>query len=283
MSSRDGGNLLENTLNSIRLQTRPPKLISVVIDGGDITPNLKIIEDSCRSIPYLTIEHRGREFSYRDVRRMSANLNEAYNAAIKKIGKIDFLFISGDDCHYPSNYVEDLMQYMIRDNVTVASGICMSPHSHPLREMHPTGSGRMIRHDYWLQIGASFPLSYGWETWLLYRAEMDGEKVTVYSDLQFNHLHPRGRTHGFIHWGKARYLLGFHPLYMLGRTVLDLSGRGTTISKKGTLKMLLGYLFAPILFKIKKDSYAHPLTDIQKFVRERQLITMREKLKILLK
>ncbi len=283
MSSRDGGRLLEETLKSLTLQTIPTEAISIVMDGGDVDSSIETLEKICKSTPHITIEHRGGEYARRDVRRMPENLNEAYRAAAKRQREVEFLFITGDDCQYPKHYAENLMRFMLRDEVAIASGLCTPTMVHPLREAYPTGSGRMVSHEYWRKIGASFPISYGWETWLIYRAEMDGEEVKVYPNLHFEHMHPRGRTHGFYNWGKARYLLGFHPLYMLGRTILDLLGIDSPIPRHATIKMLVGYVAAPILFKLKRDPYAQPLEDVGRFVREKQLKVIKKKLAIKLK
>ncbi|MEM2123335.1 MAG: glycosyltransferase family A protein [Candidatus Bathyarchaeia archaeon] len=278
MSTRDGGELLNKTLKSLTSQTSPPKLFSIIIDGGDVDASIEIIRKSCSSISYTIIEHRGIRYVEKDVRRIPENLNEAYEEAVEKLKpeEFRFLLISGDDCVYPRDYAESLVNRMLRDSAVVASGACDPASSmKSLREVYPPGSGRMIRHDYWLKIGASFPKSYGWETWLLYRAEMDNEKIKVYPDLRFHHMHPRGRTHGFHNWGRARYLLGYHPLYMLGRTAADLLDGNPPIPRWGTLKMLLGYLVAPLILRLGTDPYMKPLTDIRGFVHYKQLKTIK--------
>jgi glycosyltransferase involved in cell wall biosynthesis len=272
MSTRDGGVFLEETLKSLILQTSPPRLLSIVVDGGDVDSSIEIIRRTCNSTPHVIVKHKGGKYAERDIRRIPENLNEAYEAAVEKIGGFEFLLISGDDCLYPKVYAESLMSRMLKEDVAIASGICDHTSTiKSLREVYPTGSGRMIRHDYWRKIGASFPKSYGWETWLLYRAEKDNEKVKVYPDLQFHHMHPRGRTHGFYHWGRARYLLGYHPLYMLGRTVIDLLDTNPPIPRLGAMKMLIGYLAAPFLLRWGTDPYMKPLADVREFIYHKQL------------
>lgn len=281
MSTRDGGSLLEATLSSLMSQTVLPKALSIVVDGGDIPSTLQIIKDNCR-VPHVVVEHKGVKYARRDIRRMPENLNEAYNAGRDLAGSFDFLLITGDDCRYPPSYAETLMRRMLEESVVVASGICAFKGEPGRRMKSPMGSGRMIRHDYWLKVGASFPVSYAWESWILYRAMMDGENIRLYGDLRFEHLHPFGRTHRCYHWGRARYLMGYSPLTVLGEVTLSLLGMESTLSRVDWLRILTGYLTAPLYFKLTKDPYANFPSEIREFVRETQLKNLKEKLRRLI-
>jgi len=277
MSTRDGGSLLEATLSSLMSQTVLPKALSIVVDGGDIPSTLQIIKDNCR-VPYVVMEHKGGKYAKRDVWRMPANLNEAYNAGRDLAGSFDFLLITGDDCRYPPSYAETLMRHMLEESVVVASGICAFKGKTSHRMRSPMGSGRMIRHDYWLRVGASFPISYAWESWILYRAMMDGENIRLYRDLRFEHLHPFGRTYRSYDWGKARYLAGYSPLTLLGELTLSLLGMESTLPRVDWLRILIGYLMAPLSFKLTKDPYANFPSEVREFVKETQLKNLKEKL-----
>jgi hypothetical protein len=69
-----------------------------------------------------------------------------------------------------------------------------------------------------------------------------GLKTTLFHDLVFEHLQPRGAKHQFIYWGAAMQTLGYHPLYAMGRIAKN--SLTTTVGMKGSINMLRGYLQA---------------------------------------
>jgi hypothetical protein len=149
--------------------------------------------------------------------------------------------ISGDDCSYPVDYAESLIQRMLdQPGIVVASG---RPSSGGItnQEHTPSGSGRMVRWRYWKDVGG-YPIRAGWETWLLYKAQEKGLRVKLFEDLTFDHARPRGAKHQFIYWGAAMRTLGYHPLYAVGRITKNTMTR--SIPLRGSLNLLRGYLQA---------------------------------------
>jgi len=235
--ARNAARHLPNTLDSLLQQTTPPKRVTVVDDGStDETGRiLHDFENRTRTINVLTLPDRGY-----DIRRVPSNINLAWKLNKKTSLRTDFFMISGDDCFYPTTYAEMLTSRMqSNDRLVVASGhpSAMGTLTH---ERVPSGSGRMIKSWFWRDVGGQYPLKAGWETWLLYTAEMKGSEVRLFDDLHFQHVRPRGTGHQFGYWGAAMGTLGYHPLYAVGRIAKNALIR--SIGVKGSVNMLRGYV-----------------------------------------
>jgi hypothetical protein len=173
--------------------------------------------------------------------------------------------ISGDDCIYPSYYVQSIVERMDRDaTIVVGSG---RPSQSGLRsdEHSPSGSGRVVRVSFLRKVGFRFPIRAGWEAWLLYKAEQEGYKTQLFGDLVYAHVRPRGAAHRFIYWGAAMHTLGYHPLYAMGRIAQNLVKHASFQSAFG---LLLGYLNALLG---SSDPFMVPFdSSLRNFVHARQ-------------
>jgi len=228
---------LKWTLHSLINQSEKPERIVVIDDGSTDGTSKIILQSSAQKaglFKVLTLPDHGY-----DIRRVPHNINLACKIAGLAT---DYFMVSGDDCTYPTEYARGIIARMQSDpRVVVASG---SPRSDGAvsNEHSPSGSGRMIRSDFWRQVGGAYPVRAGWETWLLYKALQAGFRVQVYNDLVYHHIRPRGAAHQFTYWGAAMEALGYHPLYALGRIAKSTVKKGTSIA--GSLSMLKGYVQA---------------------------------------
>jgi hypothetical protein len=240
--AKNAAQQLPQTLDSLLNQAQKPERVTIVDDGStDETPqilsNYRERHESIFNI--VTLPDRGY-----DIRRVPSNINLAWKTTTAFGLKCDFFMISGDDCFYPSNYARSLLDRMEADNrVVVASGRPASS-SGPSREHSPSGSGRMVSSSFWNDVGATYPLRAGWETWLLYAASARGLKAQLFGDIVFEHLRPRGTKHQFLYWGAAMQTLGYHPLYALGRITRNLLVH--PLALKGPVNMFRGYLQAKL-------------------------------------
>ena len=148
---------------------------------------------------------------------------------------LDYVMISGADCVYPPNYVEEITKRMRQDKVGVASGVARGEVT---REYGVRGAGRLIDAKWFRSIGFKYPENYGFESWLIFRALKDGMKVAVYKDIAFSLLRETKVSPRKAYlWGKAMRALNYFWLYALGRCMLFALN-----SPKLGLRMLLGYL-----------------------------------------
>ena len=149
---------------------------------------------------------------------------------------LDYVMISGADCLYPKGYAHNLISRMKKENVILASGVVVGEYTSPLSVR---GSGRMINAKWFRSIGFRYPLNYGFETWLIFKALSQGFKVKVYKDLKFISLRKTSfnKKKAYL-YGKAMRALGYTPLYTLIRATYLALKYGHSIARY----LVLGYL-----------------------------------------
>jgi glycosyltransferase involved in cell wall biosynthesis len=236
--ARDAFRYIPRTLDSLLMQSSSARRI-LVVDDGSTDGTQRILgdyrKDHSETLDILTLPDRGY-----DIRRVQHNINLAWAKASKSGPKTDLFMITGDDCYYPESYAEVLITRMMRDSrIVVASGK-ISGESNDSADMLPTGSGRMVRCDFWQQIGGRYPIRAGGETWLVYKALELGLKANIFEDISYQHLRPQGSQHQFVDWGASMHNLGYNPLFVIGRLVRNLVKR--KVGVKGSLNMVRGYL-----------------------------------------
>jgi glycosyltransferase involved in cell wall biosynthesis len=266
--TRNGGSTIGKTLDAITEQTILPGLI-VVVDDGSTDETRKIIQ-ACKkadSPPFHVIEFPDRGY---DIRRVPSNINAAYAYVEARGTHWDYCMISGDDSVYPPNYVEFLLAKLAQDTrLAIVSGDCGVPPP-PNWIKAPQGAGRIVKENFWQRIGGRYPLAYGWESWVLFKALELGYGIANFTELRYVHLRPSGSVHRFSYWGAAMRTLGFHPFLVFLRVAENLIQRAEPISLQGNLTMLVDYLL-PIRFR--RDPYFQYFDDdFRRFVRRQQLV-----------
>ena len=264
---KDSAEHLGPTLESLLKQTVAPKKVIVVDDGSkDATPQIlsHFTRKQPSNVQVVPLPDRGY-----DIRRVPANINRAWKAAVEGGLETDYFMISGDDCVYPSNYAETVLNTMNRERtIVVASGQLFSG-GRQSEEHSPSGSGRMVKSSFWLEIGG-YPVRAGWETWLLYKAREKGQRVKLIGEVRFEHMRRRGAKHQLTYWGAAMHGLGYHPLYAVGRIAKNVVTRTTTV--RGAVNMLRGYTQACLG---SADPFIRPYdSSLRRFVRENQVLSI---------
>jgi len=242
--TRDGAETIGTTLDSIIEQTIPPKYIIVVNDGSSDNT-----EEIVRSKPFTKLYILNTGSRNRDIRKVPRLLNLALDFSQDRKNDLpitDYMMVSGDDNELSRAYAEKVLDRMENDHrVVVASGEWLGSGGRRGDQM-PHGGGRFVRISYMNEIGGRYPVAYGWETWLLYKALESGYKVKLYPDLRYEHLRPFRPTNLFG-WGRAMYSLGFPSYFVMLRFLVNLlnSARGTQ-SRQAAVTMLVGFLSAEL-------------------------------------
>ena len=234
--TRDGAETIGETLDSIASQTLPPDFIVVVNDGSKDNTS-KILEEKSKAFKNLHVITTASKT--RDIRRVPFLLNLGLELA-DSIGKTKYMMVSGDDNWLTPDYASSLIQRMEGTRVVVASGSWLASGGNQM----PHGGGRFVRMDFMSSLGGRYPVAYGWETWLPYKALETGYAVKNFGDLRYEHLRPYNPKNLFG-WGRAMYSLGFPSYFVFLRFLINFlwASRGTQ-SRKASVTMIAGYLSA---------------------------------------
>jgi len=243
------------TLTSIKNQTLEPNSI-VVVDDSSSDNTSEIAESAGAKVIKI---YRKSKVSALGTPYLAYVINKGL--AFLENEKISYILISGAECIYKNDYVELLMKNMIRDKVVVASGIIEGERT---SQLGVRGAGRLINFKWFKSVGFRYPLNYGFESWLIFKALSTGFKVKVYPNIKFHILRKTSMNISKAYfYGKAMKALNYTSLFLLGRVLRMLVRRRVSEAKY----MLLGYVHG--------ESNYDDLKNIVKYVQARRLLLFR--------
>jgi glycosyltransferase involved in cell wall biosynthesis len=204
---------LEKTLDSLNTQTLKPEFIVLVDDGSkDRTADVAM----SHGVSVLRRPDRGFRATG------SPLLAEVINYGLMEIQKRepwDYVMVLGADHILTKNYIDEIVRRMRRDpEVVIASGIIVSEDKF---NRYPRGSGRVVKYSFWTEIGFRYPIYYGWEAYILYKALQKGYKLAVYKDLRTYVQRKTGRFTKYLEYGRGMQALGYDQLYALGKAIFS--------------------------------------------------------------
>jgi len=220
---------LPATLKMLKAQTLLPRVI-IVVDDGSTDKTAEI----ARRMKCLVVGRSPHKESYIG----KPELAGVVNAGLSRVPKIcDYVLLLGADHKLPSNYVEELVKRMEKNpKLVMAGGIIRGE---PAMETLVRGSGRLVKAKWWRKLnGMRYPVAYGWEPWLCYKALSLNFKVKSFSDLATDARPTSLTSMKARELGKSMKGLGYDVKYALGRVALTFL-RGHF---KASLAMLQGYL-----------------------------------------
>ncbi|HME18932.1 MAG TPA: glycosyltransferase family A protein [Nitrososphaerales archaeon] len=243
--TRDGAETIGETLGSIVSQSQPPAFIVVVDDGStDGTP--EVLKGTAKTFPDLHVVKTSS--TTRDIRRVPVLLNLGIARALgesRGSSMPRYMMVSGDDNWLAPDYASTIMDRMDADpGLAVASGSWLGGAGRSGQMPH--GGGRFVRSEFMESLGGRYPVAYGWETWILYKAMQAGLRVRNFGDVRYRHLRPYAPRNLFG-WGRAMFSLGFPSVFVFLRFGLNFvwSRRGTQ-TRRASVTMLAGYMSAKL-------------------------------------
>ena len=232
--ARNEESFIGKTLSALRAQHHAPRKI-VVVDDGSSDSTATVAQSVGAHV--ISLEDRGYNVLGTPIlagvinRGLDYLLSEGYGSSPH-----DYIMIVGADHVLPPDYVTTLLDLVETDrSVAVCSGQIRGE-----RSVVPRGSGRLVRADVWKRFGLKYPENYGFETYLIIKAQQEGYRVVVVDDLVTDGLRKTGKHYKksvFISYGKSLRALGYSKLYSAARIAIM-----STKHPTGGIYMLKGYM-----------------------------------------
>lgn len=230
LNARDEENHIADTLISLQTQTIPLEKI-VLCNDRSIDTTKTIAEDLGVQVVDFPYDHE----NWVSFPQLALTINMALDEL--KDGDYDYVLLSGGDCIYSKDYIERLIQKMKEDNTVIVSG-----EDEDEKSVVPRGSGRLIDFKWWKKYGLNYPVTYSWETWLLFKANQDGYTPKIYHEISFKQTRKTGSNYTRKTWfnrGRAMKSLGYNKRFVLGRSIILLTKKHQLIN---SLYIIAGYM-----------------------------------------
>lgn len=235
--ARNEEQFIGETLTALLNQDIDDNYIIVVNDGSE--DKTKEVVDSFPYIELINIENRG--FDAQGTPILARVINQGLEKLVPEVS-YDYIMILGSDHILPSNYIRKIVDHLDHNrDIAICSGQIKGEKSKV-----PRGSGRIVRSDFWKSIGLQYPLKFGFETYLLIKAQQLGYRIDVLNDLISLTSRPTRKSYKketYISYGKSLRALGYIQLYSVGRI-----GLISLKNPKGAFYMLQGYTSSDIEF-----------------------------------
>jgi glycosyltransferase involved in cell wall biosynthesis len=218
---------IKETINSVLNQTIPPMEWIIVNDGSsDNTGN--IINEYSRRVKWIKAVHR----KDRGFRKAGGGVIEAFYSGFGEVKRQDWDFIVklDGDLSFDQNYFQKCIENFSKNpKLGIGGGTVCILENGKLKvdaagdpPFHVRGATKIYRRECWEQIS---PLvkAPGWDTIDEVKANMYGWKTKTFSDLKIIQHKPTGGADGsWRNWvknGRANYVTGYHPVFMLAKCI----------------------------------------------------------------
>jgi biofilm PGA synthesis N-glycosyltransferase PgaC len=239
---------LPGTIQSIASQSIAPAQWIIVDDGStDETP--AILANASKQYPWITIITRAD----RGARKPGGGVIEAFYDGFAKIADSnwDFIVKLDGDVSFERDYFERCFAAFAGDaTLGIAGGLVCNLKNGSLvaestidPEFHVRGATKIYRRPCWDQLGELIRAP-GWDTLDELKANMLNWKTRTLRDIQLIHHRPAGSKDGtWTNWvknGRANYIVGYHPLFMVLKAARRLFKRPYGIQSAGLLVGFFG-------------------------------------------
>jgi glycosyltransferase involved in cell wall biosynthesis len=194
---------IRDTITGIINQTTAIEPIILVDDGS--TDRTRDIALGFRGIQIVSLPPHSESYLG------GPELAERWNIGLNKARESspNYILILGGDHRIEPNYVEGILKHMSSELVVACGRYKDQIFSNRL----PGGSGRIVDARWWMGInGMQFPVEYGWEIWLVYRALMDGKRAECVTEVITVTRPANYSPKKSQNLGKGMYSLGVHPI-----------------------------------------------------------------------
>jgi biofilm PGA synthesis N-glycosyltransferase PgaC len=243
--ARDEELHLRKTVESILSQTILPAEWIIVNDGSQDSTG-KIIDEYAAQHPWIHAVHR----TNRGFRKAGGGVVDAFNDGYRELESKDWNFIvklDGDLSFEPDYFEKCFANFEREPRLGVGGGVMCyinegikSFESNP--SFHVRGATKIYKRECWDAIGGFWPAP-GWDTMDEVKASMLGWTTRSFPDLHLLHHRPTGAADGMwrnlVKNGRANYICGYHPIFMLAKCVRRLRHRPYLV---GSAALLYGFV-----------------------------------------
>jgi poly-beta-1,6-N-acetyl-D-glucosamine synthase len=218
---RDEEEYIEHTIKSMVSQTIKPAEWIIVDDGSTDRTGL-IIDDYASHYAWIHPVHRDN----RGYRKSGWGVMDAFYDGYHSLTCTDWSFLVklDGDLGFDEHYFEKCFDHLISNpRYGIGGGILLNlidqkliVEKTPL--FHVRGATKIYKRACWNAIGGLIKVA-GWDTIDEVKANMLGWETMTFADIQIIHYRYTGQAEGrwtdAIKNGKANYICGYHPIYML--------------------------------------------------------------------
>lgn len=222
---RNEADFVGRTIASMSGQTLLPRQW-VIIDDGSTDGTGEILKDAALSRPWLTVVTRPD----RGFRKSGGGVVEAFydGYAALRDEAWDFIVKLDGDLSFNSDYFEQCLAHFSEDpHLGLGGGtVCVLDGGEPTVDspgdppFHVRGATKIYRRACWQQVHPLVP-GPGWDTVDEVRANSRGWQTRTFPDVLLIQDRPTGAVDGT--WtnsfknGRANYITGYHPAFMLAK------------------------------------------------------------------
>ena len=222
--ARDESAHIERTIDAMASQSLAP-VAWIVVDDGSSDGTGAIVARRAAALPWLRLVVRGD----RGRRANGGGVVEAFETGYAQLAADwDFLVKLDADLSFDPDYFARCLQHFERDPVLGIGGglVCREEQGQVIVDsvgdppFHVRGATKIYRRACWERI-APLLRAPGWDTIDEVKANLHGWTTRTFDDLRVLQLKPTGSVDGA--WrnamknGRANYIAGYHPLFMLAK------------------------------------------------------------------
>ena len=242
---RDEAAHLARTIESIARQSVQP-IEWIIVNDGSTDGTAEIIDKAAREYSWLHPVHR----SNRGFRKPGGGVVDAFNEGYQAIQctEWDFMVKLDGDLSFEAGYFQKCFERFEQEpKLGIGGGAVYNLingrlYAEDCPAFHVRGATKIYRRACWDSLGGLWPAP-GWDTIDEVKAQRLGWRTRTFGDLRLVQHRPTGQADGFwrvlVKYGRANYIAGYHPLFMLVKCGRRLVQKPYII---GSLGLLYGFI-----------------------------------------